>query len=94
MRIRKTCQCIWYSPVKCPGLSAGAGVTLLSGNPFTAPQPLQTSAYIPTDCFQLADMRCRTEKNVHLVGRAGFLQGMRKDKRVDDITAFHCVVGY
>lgn len=24
----------------------------------------------------------------------GILQGMRKDKRVDDINAFHCVVGY
>lgn len=92
-RIGKTCQCICHSPVKCPGHSAGAGVTLPFGNPFTAPQPLQNSAYIPTDCFQQADTSCRTEKNAHLLGREGFLQGMRKDKRADDITAFHCAVG-
>lgn len=93
-RIRKTCECICRSPVKCPGHSGGAGVTLQSGNPFTAPQPPETSAYIPTDYLQLADTRCRTEKNMHFVGRAGFSEGMRKDKRVNDITAFHCVVGH
>lgn len=33
-------------------------------------------------------------KNVHLVGGVGFSEGMSKDKRVNDITGFHCVVGH